>query len=341
MTTFSRPPRSDGTIQIARVKQPWPKDKLFKILSIDGGGIKGVFPTAYLADIERRYLNGDSVAGYFDMVAGTSTGGIIALGLANGLTSQQILNFYQNKGQTIFPTRSGFLGWRSISHWFYRKFDQKDLKISLQQVFEQSLINDARIRLVIPSFEGKHGEPFIFKTPHHPDYKLDKHKLMVDVALQTSAAPTYFQAVDDNGYIMLDGGLWANNPIMNALVDVLSCYDVPRENIRILSIGNGNKNFKMTKFATFGGLLIWAKRAFHAATIAQSKNALGQAYLLIGKHNVTRVDLAELESDIEMDDVRRALRELPSIAKAYAESSGPIIRDVFLNVRADDFIPSN
>ncbi|MCZ8195463.1 MAG: hypothetical protein ACK5DN_11285 [Hyphomonadaceae bacterium] len=97
----------------------------------------------------------------------------------------------------------------------------------------------------------------------------------------------------------------------------------------------------MTKCAMIGGLLIWAKRAFQAATIAQSKNALGQAYLLVGKHNVTRVDLAEIENDIEMDDVSRALCELPSVAKTYAESSGPIIRDVFLNVRADDFTPSN
>ncbi len=341
MTTYTPPPRSDGTIQVARVKQPWPKDMLFKILLIDGGGIKGVFPAAYLADIERRYLNGESVAGYFDMVAGTSTGGIIALGLSKGLTSRQILKFYQDDGRKIFPSKNGFLWWRFISHFVFRKFDQNNLKNSLQHVFGQSLINDAKIRLIIPSFEGKHGEPFIFKTPHHPDYKIDKHKLMIDVALQTSAAPTYFQAIDDNGYIMLDGGLWANNPVMNALVDVLSCYDVPRENIRILSIGNGNKNFKMSKFAMIGGLLSWAERAFQAANIAQSKNALGQAYLLVGKHNVTRVDLAEIENDIEMDDVSRALSELPSVAKAYAESSGPIIRDVFLSIRADDFTPSN
>lgn len=341
MTDYIPPPRSDGTIQIARVKQPWPKDKLFKILSIDGGGIKGVFPAAYLAEIERLYLDGESIANYFDMIAGTSTGGIIALGLAKGLNSKEVLKIYQNDGKKIFPSMKGWFWWRSIRHIFFSKFDQKNLENALQHVFEQSLINDAKIRLVIPSFEGKHGEPFIYKTPHHPDYKNDKHKLMVDVGLHTAAAPTYFKAIDDNGYIMMDGGLWANNPIMNALVDVLSCYDVPRENIRILSIGNGNKNFKMSNWAMIGGLASWAKRAFHAASIAQSKNALGQAFLLIGKNNITRIDLAENQNNIELDDADRALNELPSFAKAYAESSGATIKEIFLKSKADEFIPSN
>lgn len=341
MTDYIPPPRSDGTIQTARVKQPWPKDKLFKILSIDGGGIKGVFPAAYLAEIERLYLNGESIANYFDMVAGTSTGGIIALGLAKGLNSKEVLKIYQHNGKKIFPSTSGWFGLRNIRHILFSKFDQKHLKNALLEVFEQTLINDAKIRLVIPSFEGKHGEPFIYKTPHHPNYKLDKHKRMVDVALHTAAAPTYFKAIDDNGYIMMDGGLWANNPIMNALVDVLSCYDVPRENIRILSIGNGNKNFKMSKWAMIGGLISWASRAFQAASIAQSKNALGQAYLLIGKNNILRIDLAENDNNIGLDNAKRALAELPSFAKSYAESSGVLVREAFLKEKADHFVRSN
>ena len=81
--------RSDGTIQRARIKQPWPKGRIFRILSIDGGGIRGVFPAAYLAELEHRFLGGRSIGSCFDMVAGTSTGGIIALALAHGMTAQQ------------------------------------------------------------------------------------------------------------------------------------------------------------------------------------------------------------------------------------------------------------
>lgn len=78
-------PRSKGAIPQRRIPQDWPKDRRFRILSLDGGGIKGLFPATVLAEMERRYLSGASVAKYFDLVAGTSTGGIIALGLVDKL----------------------------------------------------------------------------------------------------------------------------------------------------------------------------------------------------------------------------------------------------------------
>ena len=104
------PRRSEGTIEHTRLKQPWPKDRLFRILSIDGGGIRGVFPAAYLAELERRFLGGKPVGRHFDMVAGTSTGGIIALALASGMSAAQALQVYVERGERIFPTLSG---WRS------------------------------------------------------------------------------------------------------------------------------------------------------------------------------------------------------------------------------------
>ncbi|KAF1042560.1 MAG: hypothetical protein GAK38_04275 [Xylophilus sp.] len=97
--SYTPPRRSDGTIKHVRAKLPWPKDRLFRILSIDGGGIRGLFPAAYLAEIERRFLGGASIAKYFDMVAGTSTGGIIALGLATGKTAREISQVYTDRGE--------------------------------------------------------------------------------------------------------------------------------------------------------------------------------------------------------------------------------------------------
>ena len=105
--TYVPPRRSDGTIQQVRVKQPWPKDRLFRILSIDGGGIRGVFPAAYLADIEKKSLGGRSIATCFDMIAGTSTGGIIALALAHGMTAAEGLKIYSDRGNRIFPANGG------------------------------------------------------------------------------------------------------------------------------------------------------------------------------------------------------------------------------------------
>ncbi len=81
----SPPKRSSGALKRRRVPLPWPADQEFRILSIDGGGIRGIYPATFLAGLEERYLEGSSVAQYFDLIAGTSTGGIIALGLAAGL----------------------------------------------------------------------------------------------------------------------------------------------------------------------------------------------------------------------------------------------------------------
>lgn len=332
--------RSDGTIQRARVKQPWPEGRLFRILSIDGGGIKGVFPAAYLAELERRFLGGGSIADHFDMIAGTSTGGIIALALAHGMTAQQALQIYMERGERIFPTLKGWRKWARVLRWVSKpKHDQAVLKNELLSVFGDKVLDGASKRLVIPSFEGLHGEPFIYKTPHHPDYQKDRHKKFAHVALHTTAAPSYYPAVDDDGYVMIDGGVWANNPVMNALVDALACYDVPRENVRILSLGTGEKPFTVDKAARYGGARHWAFiRAFQAAARAQSKNALGQAYMLIGKNNVLRVDPPESLTPIALDDTPRALRELPLVARSLVEGSGHHVEMVFFGDRAGDFI---
>ncbi len=337
---YQPPRRSDGTIQTTRIKQPWPKDRLFRILSIDGGGIRGVFPAAYLAEIERRFLEGSSVAGHFDMVAGTSTGGIIALALAHGMTARDALGIYTERGARIFPVRKGLGKLARSIRWFFKpKHNQQQLKDELLAVFGDAVVDSARVRLVIPSFEGLHGEPLIYKTPHHPDYQKDRHQRMAHVALHTAAAPSYYPGVEDDGYVMLDGGIWANNPVINAVVDALACYDVPRENIRVLSIGTGEQTFTVHEKARNGGAADWAfMRSFAAAARAQSRNALGQAYLLVGKNSVTRIDPPETDNPIALDDVERSLRELPHVARSLVEGSGHYVQLNFLQDRADPFV---
>ncbi len=334
------PRRSDGTIETTRLKQSWPKDRLFRILSIDGGGIRGVFPAAYLAEIERRFLKGASIASYFDMIAGTSTGGIIALALAHGMTASQSQKIYTERGDRIFPPRRGLGKWARLARWVLKpKHDQTVLRDELLQVFGDSVLDDARTRLIIPSFEGLHGEPFIYKTPQHPDYQKDRHKKFAQVALHTTAAPTYYPAVHDDGYIMIDGGIWANNPVMNAIVDALACFDVPRENLRVLSIGTGESSFTIDTDTQNGGIAQWGfMRSFSAAARAQSKNALGQAFLLVGKPNVVRIDPPESDNPIAMDDVARSLRELPLLARSLAEGTGRHVNGLFLEAPIAPFV---
>lgn len=339
--TYMPPPRSNGTNQSTRVKQPWQPGRPFRILAIDGGGIRGVFPAAFLAEIERRFLGGESIANHFDLIAGTSTGGIIALALAHGLTAQEVLDIYVERGERIFP-HAGRLGqlWRLVRSIGKPMHNQNHLQDELLRIFGDAHFGDAKCRVVIPSFDGRHGEPFIYKTPHHPDYKKDRHKRMVDVALHTSAAPYYYPGVQDAGYVMLDGGLWANTPVMNALVDALACFDVARDDIRILSIGTGQETFSIDERSRLGGSWRWnSLLPFKMASRAQCKDALGQAFLLIGRQNVHRIDVPETERPIQLDETRRAVTELPRLARAHAEAVGHHLCSVFLTDQAVDYAP--
>lgn len=333
------PKRSDGTLQHRRQPLPWPKDRPFRILSIDGGGICGILPTSVLAEFETRFLGGRSIAGHFDMVAGTSTGGIIALGLAHGLTAKAIQTFYVERGPLIFP-RSTMFGrlLRRFRRFRRYAYDSRVLEQELLRIFGDTPLGDATTRLCIPSFEGTHGEPWIYKTPHHPDYRKDRVERMVKVGLATSAAPTYFKAVPNNGYIMVDGGLWANNPIMNAVTDALTCFDVDRRQVKVLSLGCGETSFKVDPARAVGGMFQW-KDAIRAAMRAQSLNALGQSYLLLGKDNVVRMDAPETPTPIALDNHGRAVAELPSMARALAESSGHHVEALFLSSPAEPYVP--
>lgn len=333
------PRRSEGTLQRRRAPLPWAKGRPFRILSIDGGGICGILPASVLAELETRFLGGKPIAQHFDLIAGTSTGGIIALGLGHGKTAREIRDIYVERGGLIFPP-AGRVGrvLRRVKRLTRYAYDSAALENELLRMFGDTPFGDARTRLCIPSFEGTHGEPWIYKTPHHPDYKKDRFERMVKVGLATSAAPTFLQALRNNGYVMVDGGLWANNPVMNALVDALACFDIDRSDVKILSLGCGETAFRVDHRKSSGGLLQWCN-IFGAAMRAQSLNALGQAYLLVGRDNVVRVDAPESPSPIALDDYLRAKAELPLLARTLADTAGHQVERLFLQETAERYVP--
>ena len=338
--TKAPPTRSSGAIKHRRVQQTWPEGQEFRILSIDGGGIRGIFPAAFLAGLEDRYLGGASVAQCFDLIVGTSTGGIIALGLGAGHTAAALRDLYIRRGRDIFPPQH-LLGrlWGRIRHVALYRYERDALVRALDETFGQKTFGASESRLCIPSFDGRHSEVYIFKTPHHPDYKLDGRERMSKVAAATSAAPTYFRPLEDDGYTFVDGGVWCNNPIMVGLVDALVCFAVPREGIRILSVGCGNSPFTVGAIKKkFGGLLAWS-RIISAAMRFQSLNALGQAGLLIGADRIVRVDAPESERPIELDDYVRASHELPVAASEALENCGDSVASLFLQEQATPYIP--
>lgn len=338
-------PRSAGTRTTRRVSLPWPADRDFRILAIDGGGIRGIFPAAVLAGLETQCLRGESIARYFDLIAGTSTGGIIALGLASGLTAAALRDLYIERGCEIFPPSGpGLIGrmhrrlkaWRRLRRYSY---DQESLAAVLRDLLGEQKLGAARSRLCIPSFEGEYGEVYIFKTPHHPDYRKDLHEAMVKVALATSAAPTYFRPLRDAGYTFVDGGVWANNPIMIALTEALTAFGVTPEQIRILSIGCGDDPYSVSgSKVTRGGLWQW-RDIMNGAMRLQSQNALGQAGLLIGPERLVRVDVPKDIPTIELDDWRNAVKLLPGVAAAIVDEVSARAVSMFLTQPATTYLP--
>ena len=338
--------RSAGASPQRRVQQAWPADRDFRVLSLDGGGIRGIFPASVLAELEHRHTEGRSIGEYFDLIAGTSTGGILALGLGAGYTAAYLRDLYVDRGREVFPplpenTLGKVLGWwRDGAHYFRHRYDREALQVLLTDILGDRLFGESRSRLCVPAFEGRHSEVFVFKTPHHPAYQTDRHEKMVNVALATAAAPAYYRPFEQGGYLLVDGGVWANNPVMLAVIEALTCFDVDRGRIKVLSVGCGDDPYVVSSWQIrLGGLFFW-KDAIFAAMRLQSLAATNQARLLLGPPNVVRLDAPTNERQIKLDDWRRSVRELAPAALAAAQDKGDMIARTFLGTLAEPYVPA-
>ena len=324
--------RRANSLSVRRRKQPWPPDRKFKILSMDGGGIKGFFTTQLLARCERDLSEGPLVS-YFDMIAGTSTGGIIALGLSLGFTVSKLQEFYVDDGRRVFPpmpsTAYG-VAWRKLLGLFRNSLDHEQLELALKRHFQNRSLGEAQTRVVIPAFMMPKTEIAVFKTDHHPDFKNDYKTPAWMVARSTSAAPTYLKGHEHtpSGRIFIDGGVWANNPIMVALIDVLSAYDISTDQIDVLSVGTGNAAFELKTNAVLGGIWSW-REIIKAAMFLTTDNATAQAKLLLGPDRCLRIEPTGPQACIEMDDYDRAFTELPPLADQQFEEYRPDIARFF------------
>lgn len=264
--------------------KPW--EGRFQILSLDGGGIKGLFSAAVLAKIEED-LN-VRIVDHFDLIAGTSTGGIIALGLGLGLAPREIVQFYATSGPAIFENRFGV---RRLLHWFHRKFPAHSLERAVRDCFKDALFGSSRKRLVIPSYNLGEDDIYLFKTPHHPRLKRDYKEPMWKVALATGSAPTYFPSFRGVDHARLvDGGVWANNPSMVAVVEAVSMLCVDLKQIRVLSLGTTDPVVLRSGKLDNGGKLRWASAAVDVIMRGQSIGVAKQICHLLGDENVERID---------------------------------------------------
>lgn len=318
-----------------------------KILSIDGGGIRGAFPAAFLAEIEEKV--GSPLYEYFDLIAGTSTGGIIALGLGLGFPARDILNFYKSEGPKIFSQdQLGAKGkakkWGRNLRWFATgpKYDPSNLEAALQDIFKDRKLGESHTRLFIPSWHRGTADLYIFKTAHLPRLKTDYQVLAKDVAMATAAAPTYFKEhVTDEGVGLLDGGIWANNPTGFAVAEGIANLGWPAEEVQVLSVGCLDDILTLKESYSAAGIAIPLKDIFMAG---QAGSSLALTQTLLGQvggschHALHRISQAVPAKYFSLDDTRR-IKELESRALAEARTALPDLEPIFFTDKAEPFVP--
>jgi patatin-like phospholipase/acyl hydrolase len=187
----------------------------FQILCLDGGGIKGLFSAAILAHLEEDFHI--KITDYFDLIVGTSTGGIIALALGIGLRPREIVHFYVSNGNSIFANRWPLKLrqlWHLSRYFIRNKYDSEPLEKALKDCFGDKLLAESKKRVVIPSYNIGEDDIYLFKTPHHERLRRDYKVPVWKVAMATSAAPTYFPCFRGlNDIRLIDGGVWVSIPV--------------------------------------------------------------------------------------------------------------------------------
>ena len=217
---------------------------MVRILSIDGGGIRGIIPAMVLAEMERR--TGRPTCQLFDLIAGTSTGGILALALTKPkdgkpeFPAESLVALYEDEGANIFARSR----WRALlDSWLYAKYPADGVEEVLGRYFGAARLEEALAPALISSYELERRSPFFFKSAKAKADPASHGFLMKDAARATSAAPTYFppallRGAKGGPHTLVDGGVFANNPALCAFAEARVMF--PRDSKMVMaSLGTG------------------------------------------------------------------------------------------------------
>lgn len=294
---------------------------MIKILAIHGGGIRGIIPAIVLAWLEKHI--GKPIAEIFDLVAGTSTGGILGAALSIGFTAQQLIWMYEEDGDRIFPQTM----WRKLhtaGGVAEEKYPSGGIEEVLVRYFKGTLLSDAKTNLIIPTYDIERRRPVFFKS-----YK-EKFKdvMMWQVARATSAAPTFFEPYKldmPNGdyHSLVDGGMFANNPAMSAYIEALSEFD--SDDFLVVSLGTGTATKPILhEDAKDWGLVGWAPHLLDVSFDGQSDTTDYQLRRLLPLDRFYNFQPVLRSENEAMDDASPAnIRALKLLAECYIEDNKP------------------
>ena len=279
----------------------------FKILSIDGGGIRGVYPAHILKCFEEKL--GINLLESFDMIAGTSTGSIIAAGVACDIRASKMVNMYKEHGAAIFKKKTSRIPFKKQSTaaqlMLDSIYDSRGLSNVLKEVFQDSTLGEISKPLILPATDIGNGGVHVFKSAYDPLFLRDKAVRVRDAVLASCSAPTFFDPHQVGEYLLSDGGLWANNPALAAVIDAQKRLDISYEDIKVISIGTGHSKvaYGLKHIGGWGFASGWKHKAFINFMLSlQSQSALNYLKLHLKPTQILRIDF-ESDTELPLDDV--------------------------------------
>ena len=308
----------------------------FQILSLSGGGYLGLYSAAVLADLEAQ--TGRRVVDMFDLLAGTSIGGIVALGLAAGASAASIRDAFVEDGSLIFgpsqPKRGASKHIETLRTLASSRYSVAPLRRTIERIVGKETTMAGLLRpTVIPAVNLTKGGPKVFKTGHHSALVLDWLLPVVDVALATSAAPTYFPAHRIGAEIFADGGLFANSPDMVAVHEAEQFLGVDPGDVHVLSVGTTSTSFAFSgATAADMGILAWMKDERLTSAIIGSQQAvtddmmrhrLGRRYVRIDRMQAD-AQRGELALDCASEGAKKTLVAMAQASIAEASGETPL-----------------
>lgn len=273
--------------------------KTFNILSIDGGGLRGIYPAAILLKIQEELeIN---IFEEFDLIVGTSTGAIVGAGLAIGIPPQTVVDLYIKEGEFIFKKNR-------LGGIITPKYNNDHLKQILDDVFQDKTFNDVKTGLMVTATNVSDGMPWVFKSLYHERLTRDQGVKLADAVLSSCCVPIYFDPYKVDNELLADGGLWANNPALVALSETLGHnIDMKKYKIRMLSLGSGVniKNYPLEWDDKRWGATRWGTGLIDVIFNMQSFSVERYLSTIMNPEHYLRINFV-LEGNLAIDDIKTA-----------------------------------
>lgn len=293
---------------------------MFRILAIDGGGVRGIFPAHVLALFSRKH--GTDLTSVFDLIVGTSTGAIIAAAAAVGIPLEKVSALYEKRAGEIF-TRQRY----SVHGLLRSRYRSEPLRRVLTDVFGDATMADVPARLILPSTDLSNGNVFVIKSQYLESFVRDAQIPLVEAIMASCAAPTYFDPVRLNEYLLGDGGLWSNNPSFVAYTEAIGKLAIPPDEVRILAVGTGTGHqfYDVGKAAghTWGLATGWCGSRLIDTILNLQSRASANAAMLLLQDKYLRISFEE-SGALPLDDIAQIPRLKAKAGEAFTYKSDAI-----------------